>query len=170
MKKIMPFLMTTLAALSFAAASPSQSMAADTVQPVQRAAMSEAEAGAGMFGLGKSNDAYAQYFIGQSYLNPLTTEACLFPTSPLSRAAATTGTSTIRRPDPLVHVGTGLLSGMGQAGSGASSRDVVNIPPEVKHWHGAAPDSWFAHIAIAVPAEGASNEWLEAVDDASIVS
>ena len=73
MKKIMPFLMTTLAALSFAAASPSQSMAADTVQPVQRAAMSEAEAGAGMFGLGKSNDAYAQYFIGQSYLNPLTT-------------------------------------------------------------------------------------------------
>ena len=74
MKKIMPFLMTTLAALSFAAASPSQSMAADTVQPVQRAAMSEAEAGAGMFGLGKSNDAYAQYFIGQSYLNPLTTE------------------------------------------------------------------------------------------------
>ena len=50
MKKIMPFLMTTLAALSFAVASPSQSMAADTVQPVQRAAMSEAEAGAGMFG------------------------------------------------------------------------------------------------------------------------
>ena len=43
---------------------------------------------------------------------------------------------------------------------------MVEIPPEVKHWHGAAVDSWFAHIAIAVPAEGASNEWLEEVDDA----
>lgn len=41
--------------------------------------------------------------------------------------------------------------------------DVVNIPAEVKHWHGAAKDSWFCHLAIEVPAEGASNEWLEAV-------
>ena len=44
--------------------------------------------------------------------------------------------------------------------------DVVNIPAEVKHWHGAAKDSWFTHIALAVPAEGASNEWLEPVEDA----
>ncbi|CAK7089263.1 MAG: hypothetical protein ENTB_04634 [Enterocloster aldenensis] len=43
--------------------------------------------------------------------------------------------------------------------------DVVNIPPEVKHWHGAAPDSWFAHLAIEVPAQGASNEWCEPVSD-----
>lgn len=43
--------------------------------------------------------------------------------------------------------------------------DVVNIPSEVKHWHGAAKDSWFSHIAIEVPAEGASNEWCEAVDE-----
>ena len=43
--------------------------------------------------------------------------------------------------------------------------DVVSIPPETKHWHGAAPDSWFSHVAIAVPAEGASNEWLEPVSD-----
>jgi quercetin dioxygenase-like cupin family protein len=42
--------------------------------------------------------------------------------------------------------------------------DVVNIPPEVKHWHGAAPDSWFAHIAISVP--GSKAEWLEPVDEA----
>ena len=41
----------------------------------------------------------------------------------------------------------------------------MNIPPEVKHWHGAAPDSWFAHLAVEVPAEGASNEWLEAVGE-----
>ena len=43
--------------------------------------------------------------------------------------------------------------------------DVVNIPPEVKHWHGAAKDSWFQHLAIEVPAEGASNKWLEEVSD-----
>lgn len=42
---------------------------------------------------------------------------------------------------------------------------MVNIDPEVKHWHGAAKDSWFSHIAIEVPAEGASNEWLEPVLD-----
>ena len=41
--------------------------------------------------------------------------------------------------------------------------DVVNILPEVKHWHGAAKNSWFSHIAIEVPALNASNEWLEAV-------
>ena len=43
--------------------------------------------------------------------------------------------------------------------------DVVNIPPEVKHWHGAAKDSWFCHLAIEVPAKDASNEWLEPVSD-----
>jgi len=43
--------------------------------------------------------------------------------------------------------------------------DVVNIPPEVKHWHGAAKDSVFSHLAVEVPAEDASNEWLEAVTD-----
>ena len=44
--------------------------------------------------------------------------------------------------------------------------DVVNIPPEVKHWHGAAPDSWFSHLALEVPGENCSNEWLEAVSEA----
>jgi len=43
--------------------------------------------------------------------------------------------------------------------------DVVNIPANVKHWHGAAGDSWFAHLAFEVPGEGTSNEWLEPVSD-----
>ena len=42
---------------------------------------------------------------------------------------------------------------------------VVNIPAGVKHWHGAAPDSWFSHLAIEVPGENGSNEWLESVSD-----
>lgn len=43
--------------------------------------------------------------------------------------------------------------------------DIVNIPVGVKHWHGAAADSWFSHLAIEVPGENGSNEWLGAVDD-----
>ena len=45
------------------------------------------------------------------------------------------------------------------------SGDVVNIAPGVKHWHGAESDSWFSHLAMEIPAEGAYNEWLEAVED-----
>lgn len=43
--------------------------------------------------------------------------------------------------------------------------DCINIPTEVKHWHGAAPDSWFSHLAIEVPGKEVSNEWLEPVAD-----
>lgn len=43
--------------------------------------------------------------------------------------------------------------------------DCINIPPEVKHWHGAAPDAWFSHLAVEVPGKDGSNEWLEAVTD-----
>ena len=42
---------------------------------------------------------------------------------------------------------------------------IINIPSGVKHWHGAAPDSWFSHIAVEVPGEETSNEWLEPVTD-----
>lgn len=43
--------------------------------------------------------------------------------------------------------------------------DCINIPAGVKHWHGAAPDSWFSHLAVEVPGEECSTEWLEAVSD-----
>lgn len=43
--------------------------------------------------------------------------------------------------------------------------DCVNIPPEVKHWHGAAHDEWFSHLAVEVPGENCSNEWCEPVSD-----
>lgn len=43
--------------------------------------------------------------------------------------------------------------------------DVINIPAGVKHWHGATADSWFSHLAIEVPGENYSNEWLESVND-----
>jgi len=44
--------------------------------------------------------------------------------------------------------------------------DCVNIPANVKHWHGAAPDSWFSHLAVEVPGEQCSNEWCEPVNAA----
>ena len=54
---------------------------------------------------------------------------------------------------------------MGKPAQELHAGDVVNIPADVKHWHGAAHDSWFSHLAIEVPAENASNEWLEEVAD-----
>ena len=65
----------------------------------------------------------------------------------------------------LVTGGRGWYQEWGKEAQELHAGDVVNIPPEVKHWHGAAKDSWFSHLAIEVPAEGASNEWLEAVED-----
>ena len=63
----------------------------------------------------------------------------------------------------LVTAGRGYYQEWGREARELKPGDVVQIPPEVKHWHGAAPDSWFAHLAVEVPAPGASNEWLEPV-------
>ena len=61
--------------------------------------------------------------------------------------------------------GRGWYQEWGQKPRALRPGDVVNIPPEVKHWHGAAADSWFSHLALEVPGEDTSNEWLEAVTD-----
>ena len=61
--------------------------------------------------------------------------------------------------------GRGYYQAWGQAPVEMPPGTVVNIPPEVKHWHGAAPDSWFSHLAIEVAGEETSNEWLEKVSD-----
>ena len=120
----------------------------------------------GAFALGMKNDAYAQYFIGQSYLQPLTTEGV--------NSANVTFEPGCRNNWHIHHKGGQILlvtSGRGyyqewgKPAQELKAGDVVNIPAGVKHWHGAASDSWFAHIAIAVPAEGASTEWLEKVSD-----
>ncbi len=65
----------------------------------------------------------------------------------------------------LVTGGRGYCQEWGRPARELKPGDAVSIPPETKHWHGAASDSWFSHVAIAVPAEGASNEWLEPVAD-----
>ena len=122
-----------------------------------------------IFPIGKPNDAFAQYFIGQSYLAPLSSEQVGIHNvtfEPRCRNNwhihhASKGGGQI-----LVCVaGTGWYQEWGKPARMLRPGDVVNIPAGVKHWHGATADSWFAHLAVEVPGEGASNEWLEAVSD-----
>ena len=54
---------------------------------------------------------------------------------------------------------------MGKGSSRTHPGDVITIAREVKHWHGAAKDSWFSHIAVEVPGDNTHNEWLEPVSD-----
>ncbi len=61
--------------------------------------------------------------------------------------------------------GRGYYQEWGKPAQELRPGDVVNIPVGVKHWHGAAPDSWFSHLAVEVPGDETSNEWLEAVDN-----
>lgn len=124
-----------------------------------------------MFGTGTPNTAYSKFFIGDSFLNPLTDpKGSLF-------AANVTFEPGCRNNWHIHHAkeGGGQLlictAGEGwyqEAGKKAVSLTpgmVVTIPPEVKHWHGAKKDSWFAHIAVEVPGTETSNEWLEPVSD-----
>lgn len=124
---------------------------------------------AGAFGLGKPNDAFAQYFVGQSYLNPVTTNGVgIFNVTfePCCRNNwhihhATNGGGQIL----LCTSGRGWYQEWGKEAVELKPGDSVVIPAEVKHWHGAAKDSWFAHLAVEVPGENTSNEWCEPVTD-----
>lgn len=118
-----------------------------------------------VFEMGGENTAYAQYFTGECYLNMLTTEGVSIGN--VTFAPGTINNWHIHHKGGqilLVTAGRGYYQQWGRAPQELLPGDVVNIPPEVKHWHGAAPDSWFAHLAVEVPAEGGSSEWLEPVD------
>lgn len=122
-----------------------------------------------VFPMGDKNEAFAKYFTGQSYLNMLSTEQVVIGNVTFEPGCrnnwhihhAKSGGGQIL----LVTAGRGYYQEWGKEPRELHPGDVVNIPAEVKHWHGAAPDSWFAHLAVEVPAEGASNEWLESVSD-----
>lgn len=122
-----------------------------------------------VFPIGEPNDAFAKYFVGQSYLAPISTEQVgIFNVTfePKCRNNwhihhADKGGGQI-----LVCVaGRGYYQEWGKEAIEMNPGDCVNIPVGVKHWHGAAFDSWFSHLAIEVPGENGSNEWLEAVCD-----
>ena len=121
-----------------------------------------------VFPIGAPNDDFAKYFIGQSYLAPLSTQQVGIYNVTFEPGCrnnwhihhAKNGGGQI-----LVCVaGRGYYQEWGKPAQELRPGDVVNIPTEVKHWHGAAPDSWFSHLAVEVPGDETSNEWLEAVD------
>ena len=121
-----------------------------------------------VFPIGAPNDAYAQYFVGQSYLSPVSTsQVGVFNVTfepgcrnnwHIHNAAKGGGQILI------CVAGRGYYQEWGKDAIEMNPGDCINIPVGVKHWHGAAPDSWFSHLAIEVPGENGSNKWLEAVD------
>ena len=127
---------------------------------------------ANIFGTGAENTAFAQYFIGQSFLNPLTDpKAC-----PLFLANVTFEPGC--RNNWHIHhaksgggqllictAGEGWYQEEGKPAVSLCPGAVITIPPGVKHWHGAKADSWFSHIAVEVPGQDTRNEWCEPVTD-----
>ena len=126
----------------------------------------------GFFGQGEPNTAFAKYFIGQSYLKPLTdpAKASLFIANVTFEPGCRNNWH-IHHADKgggqiLICVdGEGWYQEEGKPAQSLTPGDVVTIPAGVKHWHGAKADSWFSHLAVECPGENTSNEWLEAVDD-----
>ena len=122
-----------------------------------------------VFPVGKPNDAYAKYFVGKSYLDMISKEQVGVGNVTFEPACrnnwhihhAKKGGGQIL----IATAGRGYYQEWGKPAVELKPGDVVNIPAGVKHWHGAAPDSWFQHLAIEVPGEGGSNEWLEPVSD-----
>lgn len=122
-----------------------------------------------IFPIGEPNTAYAKYFIGNSYLAPVSKEQV-----PVSNVTFEPGCRNNWHIHRATKGGGQMLSGV--AGRGWYQEEgkpavqilpgtVIHIPAGVKHWHGAAADSWFAHLAFEVPGENTSNEWLEPVSD-----
>ena len=122
-----------------------------------------------MFPVGEPNP-YGKYFVGQSYLAQVSSEQI-----PIFNVTFEPG---CRNNWHIHHAksgggqmlicigGNGYYQEWGKDARKLSPGDIVNIPANVKHWHGAAPDSWFAHLAIEIQGEDSSTEWCEAVSDA----
>lgn len=125
-----------------------------------------------VFGKGNPNEAFAEYFIGASFLNPLTKQGsgispCNVTFEPGCRNNwhihhAKNGGGQLL----LCVAGEGWYQEDGKPPVSLVPGTVICIPANVKHWHGAKADSWFSHIAMEIPGEDISNEWLEPVSDA----
>jgi quercetin dioxygenase-like cupin family protein len=123
-----------------------------------------------IFPLGEPNDAFAQYFIGQSYLAVLASGSV--PVSNVSfepgcrnnwhiyHGAGGGGDQIL-----LCTAGSGWYQADGEAPVSLEPGSVVRVPEGTKHWHGAKADSWFSHVAFITPGEDLRNEWLEPVTD-----
>jgi 4-carboxymuconolactone decarboxylase len=122
-----------------------------------------------IFPIGRPNDAYAKYFIGQSYLAPISTAQVKFVNvtfEPGCRNNWHIHRATSGGGQMLVGVaGRGWYCEEGKPAVEILPGTVIHIPANVKHWHGAAKDSWFSHLAFELDGENTSNEWLSPVTD-----
>ena len=125
-----------------------------------------------IFGMGNPNDAYAKYFVGNSFLNPLTEigSSSVFLANVTFEPScrnnwhihhATKGGGQIL----ICTAGEGWYQEEGKEAIPLKPGMIITIPTNVKHLHGAKKDSWFSHIAVEVPGENCSNEWCEPVTD-----
>lgn len=122
-----------------------------------------------VFPVGGPNEAFARFFVGQSYLNMLSQEQVVIGNVTFEPGCrnnwhihhADGGGGQIL----LVTAGRGYYQAWGEEARALRQGDVVHVPAGVKHWHGAAADSWFQHLAVEVPAVNGRNEWLEPVPD-----
>ena len=124
------------------------------------------------FGVGSPNDAYAKFFVGQSYLKPLTVPGtCPVFLANVSFEPGCRNNWHIHHAKSgggqllICTAGEGWYQEYGKSPVSLTPGTVITIPPEVKHWHGAKADSWFSHIAAEVPGEETSNEWCEPVSE-----
>ena len=124
-----------------------------------------------VFRKGAENTAYAQFFIGTSYLNPLTSPQNKPFFANVTFEPACRNNWHVHRAEKgggqilLCVAGEGWYQEYGKSARSLKAGDVVEIPANVKHWHGAKKDSWFSHIAVELPGENTSNEWLEPVSE-----
>ena len=122
-----------------------------------------------VFPRGEENTEYSKYFVRQSYLNMLSVEQVVIGNVTFEPGCrnnwhihhAKSGGGQIL----LCTAGRGYYQEWGKEPRELNPGDVVNIPAEVKHWHGAAPDSWFSHVAVEVPGTETKNEWCEPVSN-----
>ena len=121
------------------------------------------------FPIGAPNDAYSKYFVGQSYLAPVSTaQISIYNVTfePGCRNNWHIHHAKSGGGQMLVCVGgRGYYQEWGKEPLEMKPGDVINIPSEIKHWHGSAPNQWFSHLSVEIPGEGTSNEWCEPVSN-----
>jgi quercetin dioxygenase-like cupin family protein len=124
-----------------------------------------------VFGKGGENSAYAQYFIGKSFLNPLTDPKCGLFLANVTFEPGCRNNWHIHHAKSgggqmlVCTAGEGWYCEEGQEPVSLTPGTVIAIPANVRHWHGAKKDSWFSHIAFEIPGEDCSTEWCKPVGD-----
>lgn len=124
------------------------------------------------FGIGGPNTAFARYFVGESFLKPLTDmKAGEIPIFNVTFEPGCRNNWHIHHASKgggqvlICTAGSGWYQEWGKPPVSLEAGKVIVIPANVKHWHGAKKDSWFSHITFEPSGEGTSNEWLEKVSD-----